>query len=144
MSADRPIKKLRLLENHSLSEKMNKLMMLMDEFGISLYIQYNGLYIEDSSNPNISFELIDRENRNGITNFPPELEFDIIYDNPEYLKHIEEESRKYHEEQTKKEEEKKQAEVARREKIRQEMLEQKKQQDLAHLARLKAIYEPTT
>lgn len=143
MTDKKLIKKLRLLENHSLSEKINKLMVLMDELGISLYIQYNGLYIEDSSNPNISFELIDRENRNGITNFPPELEFDIIHDNPEYLKHIEEENRKYHEEQTKKEEEKKQAEVARREKIRLEMLEQRRQQDLAQLAKLKAIYEPT-
>ena len=109
--------------------KINKLYELADELGIRILFEgYQVLIVDGESNIN-SFRIEDVDNpRENLSSFPPNLEFRVVCDNPEYVKLKEQEYEawiKRRNEERLAEEEKKKQEALEGERIRREKLEQR-------------------
>ncbi|CAB4196731.1 hypothetical protein UFOVP1290_251 [uncultured Caudovirales phage] len=105
-------RRLRLTDKHPTAIKIQKLFDLADDLGITIYFSNCGTYISDRDRdqklPDIS--IYDIEPDHYVNQFPPSTEFQMVYDNPEYLKQCkieneEDNARRAEEERIKKEKE---------------------------------------
>lgn len=100
-------KHLRLKENHQTMVKFNKLIDFAFNLGISVSYEPHCVIISDKDrDPKLpSLLLQDAEGDDySVSSFPPDMDFKIIYDNPEYLANydkIQEEQRRAAEEERK-------------------------------------------
>lgn len=147
MFPELPIPRRKLLKDkHPTMQKLQKLMDLADELGLHLSFWGQRTVITDNERdtdlPPLYIE--DIESHDGPQEFPPSLEFKIVYDNPDYIAHEKaerdrlnraQEERKRKEEEARRIAEKKEAERRARE------VEDRERRELA---RLKEKYEPIT
>ncbi len=140
--SNKPSKYFRIKENHPLSIKLDKIMGLMEELGITISVHGQTLIIDDKDNPGTQFTFVDVDDSDrGVYHFPPTLDYKVIYENPEWIKAWELELEENRKRLEKLRLEKEAAEAAEKERRRLEKIEQKKKADLTELARLKALYE---
>lgn len=97
---NKPVRYLRLKDNHPTLQKLDKIFALAEELGIRIDFSSHGpaqVYDNerDKSLPVLSLQDIESSDY-PMDNFPPTLEFKVIYQNPAYLEacRIEEEERK--------------------------------------------------
>jgi hypothetical protein len=112
-------------ENHPTMIKLNQLMDLADDLGLKLYLHGQSLVVQDNKSNLPPLLIEDIEPNHYINVFPPNMEFRLIYDNPEYLA------------QRKRESEREQAEWEEKRRIAKEKAELARQQ--AEQLRLKQI-----
>jgi hypothetical protein len=139
---EKPSKYFRIKENHPLSIKLDKVMGLMEELGIAISIYGQTLIVEDRDYPSTRFTFVGVDDTSrDVNDFPPTLDYKVIYENPEWIKAWQAELEENRKKLEKLRLEKEAAEAAEKERRRLEQIEWKKKCDLAELARLKAIYE---
>lgn len=132
-------KLLRLRSHHPTMEKFNKLCEYAEDLGISVEWRGQDVIIHDNQRgkdlPPIFLENI--EEGHWFSSFPPNTEYKLVYDNPEYLVQKEKEQQEYLEQKRIAEEK---ARVAK-EQAEQLRLKQIEESERFLLASLKAKYE---
>jgi hypothetical protein len=82
-------RRLILKDNHPTMVKLDKLFGLAEELGLSFSFHHYGTSVHDSERDSNLPELImldaDHQQDEGVMDFPPTLEFKLVYDNPAYL-----------------------------------------------------------
>jgi len=134
---------LRLKDNHPTMVKFNKLCELAEELGISIEWHGQDVIIEDAERdkdlPPIFLKDIEQDH--WFDSFPPNTEFKMIYNNPEFLKRQELEHQKYLSEKAERE-----RAALEQKRIAEEQARLRRQRELedserAMLEALKAKYE---
>ena len=87
MTDDRkePPEYLRLKDNHSTAQKMQKLWLLADKLGLHICFYGHRTLVTDTDFEGRQYDMYDLENRDeAVSDFPPMCEYVLKYENPEY------------------------------------------------------------
>jgi septum formation inhibitor MinC len=130
MSAQKkiPCRYLLISTNHPTFQKLEKVLELLDQLGLTIYFGPTSTILTDENIPGINFLIRDLESEKPIYSLPPSVEYKIIRDNPEHKLYLEEKNKN---ERLKREEKEHQDKLAKEEKERREETERKEQEEIS-------------
>lgn len=135
-------RRLILKDNHPTMVKFNKLSDLAAELGISVSFCGHRTIVEDNERDNSlpTLYMEDIETNDSMGEFPPAIEFKLVYDNPAYLKQQKEECDNYRRTQEEAAAKKKKADELAEEERKERAAKEKEKAEKKLLAELKAKY----